>query len=271
MKLLVAGDSFAQFPNGEWYLSKPHGPETVEYPDSNKGGPITITYNYKHTGQIFDDNAVSVGIGGGDLSSTSVVAIQELQKQQDFTHLLFYITNFNRDIIDISQRNDLKVVDAISNADAKMISSFYSEPKLDPNASRSGVDSDFRFLGHWWYASNEDIQQPLISEIKTYNRLKADFTYLHNGLSNIALLKNYCNKHNIKLLCIAPMHHVPNTEELREFLDIDVFAFAGFMENYWDYLRTPQFKWSRSHLDAKGHKNVAYYIMQNYSHWVSDV
>lgn len=270
MKLLVGGDSFAQFPNGEWYLTKPHGPLTVEYPESNKGGPITVTYDYKHTGQLLDENAVSVGMGGGDLSATTFVTLQELEKQQDFTHVLFYITNFNRDIIDVSQRNDLKVLDAISGSDHTMPSDFYKTEVLGSSISREHDDeSNYRFLGHWWYASNEEIQAPMIPEIKIYNRMKSEFTYFHNGLSNLALLKTYCDDRNINLLCIAPMHHVPNMKEIESFLNIDIIVPSGLMENYWDYLKSPLFKWSRSHYSSKQHKTLADHIIQNYPEWIS--
>ena len=77
MKLLVGGDSFAQFPDHSYghQESRPY----IDWPESNLGTGFRQNLLFKHWCQQLDNDAVSVGIGGSDISTTTFVTLQELK------------------------------------------------------------------------------------------------------------------------------------------------------------------------------------------------
>ena len=67
--LLVAGDSFAEFPKD---------------------------VDYSHWAEIISNHdAISTGTGGSDIGYTSMIAMEELY-QNNYTHCIFFITDFGR-------------------------------------------------------------------------------------------------------------------------------------------------------------------------------
>ena len=101
MKLLVGGDSFAEFPKQSYNVDIKK--DYIDFPSSGKGEGFRQNLNYNHWCQILDHNAVSVGIGGADISITTFVTIQQLMTLE-FTHCIFFVTDFYRDVIEINKK-----------------------------------------------------------------------------------------------------------------------------------------------------------------------
>ena len=269
--LLVGGDSFAQFPRFHWYKSSPTADQitTVSYPASSRGPEFTVDYTYPHWCEILDNNAISVGVGGGDIYTTSFVTIQALLGNPKITHCIFFITGFDRDVIQTSKRSTDKLkLDMIDTQPLQEVYTSQSRYVVDGYASRNhNTLSDFRFVGYNWFSESEEMQGSNADEILNYLSYTPAFKQIHTKLACLSHLKTICDNNNVKILFITPMDGEIVNKQLEPLLNIICFDFHSAIDNYEEWILTNEHQWLTSHLSKEQHVKVADHFNSQFPNW----
>lgn len=267
MKLLVGGDSFAQFPS-HWY--KCVNNELVwEYPSSSRGEGFSVTYDFKHWAELLADqyngSATSIGIGAGDISTTTFVTIQELLKN-NYTHCMLFVTHFSRDCLDTKY---VPAIDKVISADSRPIDDLYSSTDIiDCNIGRAHDPlSNYRLTSCSWFNDTDEIKGSFRDEIDHYLKHHADFKYIHDRVSNVALLKSVCQQQGIKLLLNFPFGNNHNAKYgLPTMLDLPGFSFAEIVnQDAWS--KTEMYKWMLTHYTEQQHEEIYNHFLKTYPTW----
>jgi len=244
MKLLVGGDSFAQFPNGEWYKS---------FAESH----ITD----KHWCQLIDKNAVSIGYGAGDIYTTSFVTIQRILQDTSFTHCIFFITSVDRDIIQTNSRRHTDI--AVRTTHNNFIDNY------ENNFADSGVAKTDTEYSNYKFVNFENIFKNEENDIvKGYFHTSAEFKNLHTKLSCLSLIKTFCDRNNIKLLFVAPFEDANIQEQYNFFTNTPVFDFRHADINWFEFLESKECNNYTSHLTNDMHLTVANHFHKIYPNWL---
>lgn len=270
--LLVGGDSFAQFPRFHWYKTSP-GPDqitTVSYPASRRGPGFTVDYTYPHWCEILDNNAISVGVGGGDIYTTSFVTTQSILSNPKITHCIFFITSFDRDVIQTSKRSFEKLeLDILDTPPMKEVYTSESRYVVDGHVSRNAdVASNLRLIGHHWFCQPEEMRGPDADKILNYLSYTPAFKQIHTKLACLSHLKTICDNNNVKILFTTPMDGETLYKQLEKMLNITCFDFHPAIDNYDEYMETTQYKWLTSHLTKEQHVKVADHFKSKFSNWL---
>ena len=266
MKLLVGGDSFAQFPSG--YYHNPSPPITAEYPSSGRGEGFSVTYDYLHwTELIAEQNngtAKSIGLGAGAMSSTVAITVQELINNS-YSHCVFSVTQFARDCVQLAEHSPL---DATLAADSMPLDHFYDREIIDKDAGRDpDSGSSVMFTGAWWYHSTEDVRGSQQHTIDSYFRHKPAFTYIHNNIANLAYLQMICDQQNISLVLSCPFYDTNVPTSIHKILpNIKLFTFDDVVDQS-NWSMTEQYKWLRSHYNKQQHIAIAEKFNNIYPDW----
>ena len=270
MKLLVGGDSFAEFPKQSYnYVEKR---EFIDWPSSGKGSGFRQYLNYKHWCQQLDNNAVSVGIGGADISITTFVTIQQLMTNE-YSHCIFFVTEFYRDIIEINKKQSINSAHFAQNTD---FDTLYKNTEYIKNIKWSSQADDLadatdekvykKIRSSIWYDTDEIIgkHKPGVMQ---YLRYHADFKYIHDRLSNLMFLKKCCDDHNINLCLVLPFWPLPSAQGVIDYIPGDsttVHFHYKFKDESSEF-----FKWARSHHSEEEHKDIAHRFRREYKYWLN--
>jgi hypothetical protein len=95
-----------------------------------------------------------------------------------------------------------------------------------------------------------------------------DFSFTHDRLGNLALIKNYCQIHNIKLVFASGFITAEWRQEVKEFLDIDLFDLG--QKEHLDPEKLdpscPSYN-SPSHYNKLQHKEFAELFNNDFGSW----
>jgi hypothetical protein len=168
MKLLIGGDSFGTLASE---------PEKQKY---------KIPYSW-HT-EIADRAGVehvNVSVGGADIYSSTFRSIQAILNDSSITHLLFFITDFHRDVVSISLDGETNLY----NSHDFETTDFYREYDLkydEPTGRKRPVLTD------------SIPTDPYYSYFSASSTFKA---YLA-GMACLSQLACVCHKHNVNLIWV---------------------------------------------------------------------
>lgn len=264
MKLLVGGDSFAQFPS-HWYKCT-QTDSTQIYPSSTRGEGFTVVYDYPHWAEIvtakYNGTSKSVGIGAGDISTTVAVTVQELLKGE-YTHCIFSVTHFSRDCVQIAGNSAL---DKHFRADAITMSEFYNNEIVDEHIGRTYHGSNYLLTGAHWFHSTDEIKGPAKDKIDLYFDCHSDFKYIQDRIANLAYLQLICDQRNIKLVFSCPFYGANFAESGADVFEADIFTFNDVVDQ--DQACTTEFyKWAISHYNKEQHTAIAKKFNTLYPAW----
>lgn len=266
MKLLVGGDSFAEFP--DHFYDYVETKDYLDFPDSEKGKGFRQDLNFKHWCQILDQDAVSVGITGADISVTSFVTIQELMTQK-FTHCIFFVTDFYRDTIEINKKQPIDSTEFAQNTDfdsvyknRKFIKNIRWSSWEDEEADKTSEKVYKRLRSSIWHETDEFIgkHKPGIMQ---YLRYHADFKYIHDRLSNLMFLKKYCDDNNIGICFVLPFWPRPNARGVIEYIPGEHFYY-DFKNEHSEF-----YKWARTHHSEEEHIELANRFKNQHNDWLN--
>lgn len=271
MNLLVAGDSFSQFPN-QWYGSERPIGEVVEYPSSTRGDGFTITYDFDHWAQLYakehNCNATSVGLGAGDISSTTSIALRYLLSN-NFTHCIFFITHFGREYVQVRENSPL---DNCLNADSIDVENFYVGNgntqfyESMKYVHRHPTDkSVHQLIGPNWYHDTDEMKGKYKDRVDTYLDLVSFNAYVHNRLSNLSLLATVCKKHNIKLIFACPFDGMGSLPWIKDYIHNEMFVYSDVVPQ--DILNREVYKWCTSHYTGSQHNLIYSKFRRFYPDW----
>lgn len=270
--LLVAGDSFAQFPYFTWYGSSPTEDQVAEvtYPETSKGSGFTVDYSYPHWCQIIDPDAISVGYGGADIYTTTFVATQEIISNQDISHCIFFITGFDRDVVQTSERSIDKL--NLDLLERPSIENFYNKKgkyAVDCHAHREHDEmSDYRLIGNYWFCQPEELRAPMEDSIIKYYARTPVFKSMHTKLACLSHLKSICDVNNVKILFVTPMDEPEWSKDLNNMLHINFYDFTPALDDYDNWIKTEQYKWLTSHVTKEHHAQIAQHFQSLNPNWL---
>lgn len=247
MKLLVAGDSFAQ------------EPRTEDIEDNVHWCRLLASAN--------NADVNFVGLGGGDISTTTLRAVSSLMNDA-YTHCIFFVTDWYRDVVHLEMRDPIKKF----NPTTSNLDKFYQDIKLD-HTLFGRVDfqpqNKYRFTG---YFNVLEPSGPNITELSNYLQLKADYTYVHDRLSNLSLLATVARQLNVELLFVEifdnlSSHNFPFIPEMTYFnyfkmMNTSHYKFYQMNENI--HLRGMQ-----SHHNTEQHENILKLFNSDYPNWLT--
>lgn len=240
MKLLVGGDSFAQFPNGEWYKSS----------RDNRSKDL-------HWAQILQKDAISVGQGAGDLYTTSFVTTQKILQDDDITHCIFFVTNPARDIIQIKGNDVIKLADNLHQA---FSIEYYLTDYIDKHISKNKeLLSNYMFFDGDFSKSKYFIP---------YFKIHADFKHLHTKLSVLSLLKTLCDRKNVKLIFVAPFDILEVQNNITYFTGVSVFNLLEIFPNLQEWMNSKEALNTISHFSSDMHLKTANHFHNIFPNWL---
>ena len=266
MKLLVGGDSFAEFPKQSYDTEITE--DFKDYPDSPKGKGFRQDLNYNHWCQLLDHDAVSVGIGGADISITTLVTIQQLMTLE-FTHCIFFVTDFYRDVIEINKKQPIESAEFAQQTDFDTI---YKNKKYIENIDWSSFKDDeadntnekvYKKLRSAIWHEPEDFTGKHRPGIMQYLRYHADFKYIHDRLSNLMFLKKYCDDNYINLCFVLPFWPLESAQGVIDYISTEHFHYK------FKNTDTEFFKWARTHHTEQEHIDIARQFRKEYSYWLN--
>lgn len=267
--LLVGGDSFAQFPRFHWYKSMPTADQitTVTHPASPHGPEFTVDYTYPHWCEILDDDAISVGLGGGDIYTTSFITTQAILSNPKITHCIFFITSFDRDVIQTTKRSFDKL--RLDTLDTPPMNEVYTQYEVDGQIfTRHNPKSNFRLISHHWFGQPEDEQGPNADEILNHLYYTPAFKQTHTKLACLSHLKTICDNNNVNILFISPVSGETMNKQLESLLNITCFDFHPAIDNYEEWRHTNLYKSLRSHISKEQHVKVADHFKTKFPNWL---
>jgi hypothetical protein len=240
MKLLVGGDSFAQFPNGQWYQSSAESHITD-----------------KHWCQLIDKNTVSVGYGAGDLYTTSFVTTQKILQDDDITHCIFFITNASRDIIQTKGNDAIKLAD---NLHETFSIEYYLTDYIDSHISKN-KDS----LSNYMFFDGDFLKSKYFIP---YFTAHADFKHIHTKLSVLSLLKTLCDRKDVKLIFVAPFDVLEVQNNITYFTGVSVFNLLEIFPNLQEWISSEEALNTISHFSSDMHFKTANHFHKIYPNWL---
>jgi hypothetical protein len=249
MKLLVGGDSFAVFPDHCFNYKEDR--EYVDYPSSPKGEGFRQYLNFQHWCQKLDSKATSVGINSGDISTTTFITLQELI-DNNYTHCIFFVTNFYRDNLQIEKQHTIDSADFAQNTN---FDSVYKDKNFMPNREHKFIRNSI------WYETDEIIG-PHKAGIMQYLRYNADFKYIHDRLSNLMFLKKYCDDNNINICFVLPFYPQEFAKGVIQYIPAKHFTYEINRD-------TEFFKWAVTHHTEQEHKDIAHLFQTEYKEWLN--
>ena len=279
MKLLVGGDSFAVFPDHHFKYRETR--KYIDFPSSPKGEGFRQELNFKHwcqqLAETYDGTAVSIGIGSGDISSTTFVTIQELMANT-YSHCIFFVTSFYRDIIEIGNKESINT--PVFADDTSFDKIYGNMDMLNETVNRhhefeneviSKYNKTYKLLGpHIWFDTDEMIGKHK-SSIMQYMSRHADFKYIHDRLSNLYFLQKYCDDKDINLIFCLPFFDLPSSVSVAKMMESSLFfvyhqnkVMAG-REN----LPPDFYKWAITHHTKEEHTIIAHLFQKEYKEWLN--
>ena len=269
--LLVGGDSFAQFPK-QWYQCESDEEILNPVPEFSQ------SLNFKHWGQLLADQgnmeSKSVGIGAGDISTTTAVTMQALERHP-VTHCIFFITTFPRSVVQRHPNREFamyEVGDVLHNTD---YNKFYTDEKLFVNnmTRRHEDTSGERLLGEDWWHNDSAIQGPYKVKISNHLECIVPNSALHDKWCNLIALANSCEKKNIKLFFVTPF---ADSISAKTFLLENNYNHFDYMPDlYGDWVNFREnivgrlnFKWLRTHHTEQQHFEIANHFNKCFPNWL---
>lgn len=269
--LLVGGDSFAQFPR-EWY--KCIDEDTVLNPVPE----FSQSLLFKHWCQILADQgnmeSKSVGIGAGDISTTTAVTMQELEKHP-VTHCIFFITTFPRSVIQRHPNRNFAKYDAGEVLYNANYNNFYTDRDLFVNdLTRRHEDTPGqRLLGENWWLDTPEIQGPYREQISNHLDCKEPISTLHDKWSNLTALAYSCEKKNIKLYYVTPFSDSISAKSFLFENNLNHFDYMPDLYGDWvnfkkNIVGHTNFKWLRTHHTEEQHIEIADHFNKCFPNWL---
>jgi len=241
--LLVGGDSFGRFDEQNLHWAK----------------------------IISNGKAKSVAIGGRDISTTSYATMQELYKG-NYTHCIFFITSFGRIGMQTNKQNEIDIVDKVI---VKTPTEDYSKPTINdksPYWSMNIHGGTMHKVGGLSFFNEEILMENLQENSNADFLFKSipDFAFTHDRLGNLALIKNYCQIHNIKLIFATNFQDTEWRKAVKEFLDINLFD-LGQLEHLGPAILHDSiiFQTLPSHYNTKQHKEFAELFNKEFVNWIN--
>lgn len=283
--LLVAGDSFAQFPS--------------DHPDGAYRDTKLIGIGDHWTQIVSNHNAKAIGAGGFDLGYTSLTAMEELYRN-NYSHCIFFITDFVRMSTQKVNEN-IQILDKVfTSQDSPQ--EFYGD-MFNQDIERSGIrltpelnkayHEQADFGGHESKhvsippigdgGTNEyhgDVENLAVfhwsgmtpikddPELHNYLKLQPAYEYMHTRLGYISLLKNYCNNNDIKIIFVCPFMDSKHTRDLNDFLQIDIFELWTIF-NKEKQFNSKEFRECVSHFNEEQHQMLAQVFHNRYPGWIN--
>lgn len=247
MKLLVAGDSFAQEPRIEDIEDNVHWCKL-----------LASSYNA-------DVNFV--GLGGGDISTTTLKAISSLMNDT-YTHCIFFVTDWYRDVVHLEMRDPAKKF----NPSTSNLEKFYQDIKLDYTLF-GRIDfqpqNKYRFTG---YFNVIEPSGPNIDELSHYLHLKADYTYIHDRLSNLSLLSTVAKQMNVKLMFVDIFDNLssvgsPFISEMRLFNYFKMMNTSHY--KFYQLEENARLRGMQSHHNTAQHADIVKLFNYTYPQWLT--
>lgn len=236
MKLLVAGDSFAEFSGFRNHFSII---DPSSYNRSEKKYPEKFDHWCELLANLHEGTAISHGLGAHDVSSTSFIALQQILKG-DYTHVIFFVSDFFREMTNANIYHESDwLYRAVEVANYNPLSKFYTEHELysAPKITNTKSEELRAFLIYKNGYKEYTPHQSGIRAAQQYTDLKhwhnkpeitnyifqfPVFRYIHDRIGNICLLKDACKEKNIPILFVDAF--CQDIASLSEFIsNIDVF------------------------------------------------
>lgn len=104
-------------------------------------------------------------------------------------------------------------------------------------------------------------------EIHNYLKVQPGFEYMHTRLGYISLLKNYCNNNNIKILFACPFMEPEQVDNMKQFLQIDVFDIYQTITKK-TLFQSAEFRECISHFNEEQHKMLVQCFNKDYPGWI---
>jgi hypothetical protein len=250
MRLLVGGDSFAQRPKDE---DNTHWCELLALEHS-----VPVDF---------------VAVGGADISTTTLKTIQAILSEQ-YTHCVFFITDWFRDVV------HAQLKDIHSKFDYITPTNFYSSLNLPSYCFTRNVFTEhtkYRFTGYFNLIENSS-DQLNYKELLNYMQLKADFTYTHDHLSNLSMLANVAKEKNVKLMLVEVFSNTiaNNVDDFATFipnLRSSVFNYFNSMgtsqKQFYQHKDNEPYKQIPSHHGAGQHKHILALFRYEKPNWLT--
>ena len=249
MKLLVAGDSFADLdPSGK----------DLEYCDH----VIPFVWPNKLSNQVNCELA-HTGVGGADIYASTYRAVSAIISDPDITHMLFFITDLNRDLIN-NATNKKSLLYQASMVSELMLHPFYGSHDICTYSDSSGEKSD--------YLLNQGPDQTKFGYFATSSPEKV----LHAGLACICQLVQVCNIHNVDCVFVHTAFFEQETfiESYRDTLmpaGYKTFSYQETLNPDWgftnDKLMRLRLEWP-GHMSYEEHNELLKAFCQHYPDWL---
>jgi hypothetical protein len=247
MKLLVAGDSFAQEPRIEDIEDNVHWCRLLA---SANNADVNF-----------------VGLGGGDISTTTLRAISSLMNDT-YTHCIFFVTDWYRDVVHIEMRDPIKRFKQYTGN----LDKFYRDIKLDYTLFgriNFRPQNKYRFTG---YFNVIEPSGPSVTELSHYLQLKADYTYIHDRLSNLSLLSAVAKQLNVNLLFVDTFNNLSslNFPFIPEMITFDYFKMMNTSHyKFYQQAENLHLRSMQSHHGIEQHENILKLFNTAYPHWLT--
>ena len=295
MKLLVGGDSFAEFSGFRNHFYQMDS--SVRVRNHHPSRP-NINEKFDHWCEIvaghYNGTAISHGLGGHDISSTCYITMQKILNDESFTHVIFFVTDFlremvNKNIKDLNSWCDH--ITRIKNFDTH--EKFYGNHKI---YNIQDIRDDFR-KGHIFdylkklrsepvsyeaSISGTNLVEMLIDigdpancpdpdEIKgkiSYILNFPLFRYIHDRLANLTMLNEVCKSRNIQVIFVDTFaQDLVNLSKLG--INLNIFNMYHVCNNELNikYLSEEPRLHYPSHLYADEHIQLANIFLQQFPNW----
>jgi len=278
MKLLVAGDSFGEFAHFQGYFTR-SGVVTDGHliPNGEK--------EFKHWCELIAEHAggsaVSAALQGASISLSSFVAMQELVKDNSYTHVINFVSHHLRtEIQDFSSSVNKESqwreqIDPVLNTpilreSGEEIGTFYNSYNLYVNvgpelAEEQPISITKRNAQDIGLNAAADSLLAMNAKVRDHLTHTPPFHFVHSNIGHVLTMDNYCKANNIKIM------HV------NCFADsvLDVMAQLNITVDRFDMLGVEKAEqleclhdWP-SHYDGRSHRIFAEHFLQQHSNFLS--
>lgn len=174
-KLAIAGDSFA--------TTDPNGTQC-----SRHGIPYLWPEELARKNNA---QTTASGVGGADIYASTFRATQQIVNDNSITHMLFFITDFNRDLLNNANSMSGMIQNAVE-ADCLLEGQeFYESHNVDTYSESDGCK--FQYL----LKEKTDNKTTL-----SYYAKSSPEKTLHAGMACLSQLALVCEKHNVNLIFV---------------------------------------------------------------------
>jgi len=244
--LLVAGDSFAEFPRGGTCF------KTLE-PEQNIQGCSLDLHWCELWAQSQGGSARSLGLGGAGNTQAVNAAVRGLA-QDTYTHCVYFLTEPSRSVkrrTDHLARGD-RTWDKYDYVERRhTISHNWHHSEYQQSIATPPLE-DLERLNSNHARLDETVGAPLAWHwIKFAMNLTPTFQPAQETIANLALLNSACNSRGVKLMVTSGFNW-PLTVE--SWHSTECYPqFTTF--NFWDYYKPTAWD-ARSHYCARGHQKI---------------